>query len=148
LHSQRYVREVLLPAIQEGASMAGRSLADIKLCTHAFVVTTPEENTFVRAQIAFYASTPSYRAVMALHGWEDVAEQLSVLVRKGQWAEMTSLIDDQILSTFAIIASPDNLVAAIRERYQGLVDRLGLYLPFIPGERDDFWRHILHAMKS
>jgi len=148
LHSQRYVGEILLPAIQEGASRAGRSLTDIKLCTHAFVVTSPEEATFVRAQIAFYASTPSYRAVMALHGWEDVAEQLSVLVRKGQWAEMTNLIDDQILSTFAIISSPGELAAAIQERYQGLVDRLGLYLPFVPGERDDFWREILGAMKS
>jgi probable F420-dependent oxidoreductase len=148
LHSQRYIREVLLPAIQEGAVKAGRSKDDIKLCTHAFVVSSPEEDTFVRAQIAFYASTPSYRAVMALHGWEDVAEQLSVLVRKGQWAEMTALIDDQILSTFTVIASPDKLAGAIRERYQGLVDRLGLYLPFIPGERDEFWREMLHTLKS
>jgi alkanesulfonate monooxygenase SsuD/methylene tetrahydromethanopterin reductase-like flavin-dependent oxidoreductase (luciferase family) len=85
---------------------------------------------------------------MALHGWEDVAEQLSVLVRKGQWAEMTALIDDQIRSTFTVIASPDKLAGAIRERYQGLVDRLGLYLPFIPGERDEFWREMLHTLKS
>jgi hypothetical protein len=25
----------------------------------------------------------------------------------------------------------------------GLADRLALYLPFVPGERDDFWRRLV-----
>jgi hypothetical protein len=32
------------------------------------------------------------------------------------------------------------LGAALREPYRGLADRVNLYLPFVPGERDDFWR--------
>ncbi|MCK5315824.1 MAG: TIGR03617 family F420-dependent LLM class oxidoreductase, partial [Anaerolineales bacterium] len=60
LHTPRYLSEVLLPAINRGATEAGRPSGEIKISTTAFVVTSPEEELFVRAQIAFYASTPSY----------------------------------------------------------------------------------------
>jgi hypothetical protein len=109
------------------------------------VITSAEEEYFVRAQIAFYASTPSYRPVMELHGWEDIASQLSVLASRGAWTDMAGLISNDMLKECAIIASPADLPSALLERYQGLVDRLGLYIPFKPGERDEFWKHLLHA---
>jgi hypothetical protein len=101
---------------------------------------------FVRAQIAFYASTPSYRSVMELHGWEDIASQLSTLASSGAWVDMAGLINDDILSEFAVIAPPAELPSALMQRYHGLVDRLGLYIPFRPGERDEFWRHLLQGV--
>jgi probable F420-dependent oxidoreductase len=145
-HTPRYLREVILPAIELGAAKAGRTRADIKISTSAFVVTSPEENTFVRAQIAFYASTPSYRPVMVLHGWEDTARQLSALASRGQWADMAGLISEDILSEFAVIAPAVDLPAVLLDRYRGLVDRLGLYIPFMPGERDDFWKRLLQGL--
>jgi probable F420-dependent oxidoreductase len=145
-HTPRYLREVILPAIEQGAQKASRARSEIAITTSAFVVTSPEEEYFVRAQIAFYASTPSYRPVMALHGWEEVAQQLSGLAAKGQWTDMASLISDEILKEFAIVCATSDLPAALRERYQDLVDRLGLYTPFIPGERDDFWKHLLQGV--
>ena len=145
-HTSRYLREVILPAINQGAARADRNRAEIKVSTSAFVVTSPEEETFVRAQIAFYASTPSYRPVMELHGWGETARQLSALAARGQWADMAGLISDDILSECAVIAPTAELPAALLERYQGLVDRLGLYIPFSPGERDDFWRHFLQGV--
>jgi probable F420-dependent oxidoreductase len=145
-HTSRYLREMILPAIEQGAAKAGRSRAEIKISTSAFVVTSPEEEAFVRAQIAFYASTPSYRPVMELHGWEDIASQLSALAASGSWTEMAGLIDDDMLPEFAVIASPADLPSALLERYQGLVDRLGLYIPFMPGERDEFWKHLLQGV--
>jgi hypothetical protein len=33
--------------------------------------------------------------------------------------------------------------AALRERYTGLIDRVALYLPFVSGERDSFWRTVM-----
>jgi len=139
-HSPAYLKQVLLPAIEQGALKAGRSRLDIQVSTTAFAVSSPEEDLFVRAQIAFYASTPSYRGVMALHGWEGVASQLSELAKRGQWGEMPALIDDEMLATFAVVAKPAELREALLERYVGLADRLALYLPFVPGERDEFWR--------
>lgn len=145
-HTPRYLREVILPAIHQGIAKAGRTRVDIKITTSAFVVTSPEEETFVRAQIAFYASTPSYRPVMELHGWEDTARQLSALASRGAWTEMPGLISDDILYECAVIASPGELPDALLDRYQGLVDHLGLYIPFMPGERDELWKHLLHSV--
>ncbi len=146
-HTARYLREVILPAIQQGLDKSGRSRADFKVATSAFVVTSPEEEAFVRAQIAFYASTPSYRPVMALHGWEEVAQQLSALAAHGQWADMAGLISDDILSECAVKALEADLPSALHERYRGLVDRLGLYIPFKPDERDGFWKSLLQSVK-
>jgi probable F420-dependent oxidoreductase len=142
-HSPRYLREVVIPAIEQGAAKAGRQRTSIKVSTTAFVVTSPDEEYFVRAQIAFYASTPSYRAVMALHGWQEVAENLSSLAGRGAWGEMPALISDEMLQTFALVVPTGELSPALAERYQGLADRLALYIPFTPGERDDFWQELL-----
>ena len=143
LHTARYVREALLPAIERGAGKASRKRADITLTTTAFVVTSPEEDLFVRAQIAFYASTPTYRPVMALHGWEEIARQLSALASQGKWGDMPGLIDDEMLTTFAVVTDESHLAAALKEKYAGLADRIALYLPFMPGEKDSFWEKLV-----
>jgi hypothetical protein len=115
----------------------------VKVTVTAFAASTTDEAEFARQQISFYASTPSYRSILALHGWEEIAQQLSMLASRGRWAEMPALIDDEMLGTFCVIAPEGELPAALRARYQHLADRLGLYLPFVPGERDDFWRTLV-----
>jgi probable F420-dependent oxidoreductase len=148
LHTSRYLEEVLLPEIEDSARNNGRSLGDVNISISAFVVTTPEERQFIQSQIAFYASTPSYRPVMELHGWGDVAEQLSRLAARRQWLEMPQLIDENMLQTFAVISSPDNLPGDVIDRYQGFADRLSLYLPYFPGERDQFWKMIVQGIRE
>jgi probable F420-dependent oxidoreductase len=142
-HSPEYLRQVLIPAIGQGAQKAGRDRSQVKVSVTAFVVTSPEENLFVRSQIAFYASTPSYRSVMALHGWDATAERLSALASQGEWGQMPALIDPEMLATFAVVVDEKDLPEGLQDRYNGLADRLGLYLPFVPGERDALWRSFL-----
>jgi len=144
-NSPRYLSEVILPAIKQGAEQAGRTRADVSVSVTAFVATTPEEENFARAQISFYASTPSYRPVFALHGWEEVAEQLSAHAARGEWAEMFGLVTDEMLHTFCLVTEAENLPARLQERYAGIADRLTLYTPFVPGEKDDFWKTMVQA---
>ncbi len=146
-HSPRYLREVILPAIEEGAQKAGRTKKDVSISVTAFGSTTPEDEAFARAQIAFYASTPSYRPVMALHGWEGVAEKLSAHAAKAEWAEMPMLITDGMLNEFCVKASPEKLGSALKERYTGLADRLAPYNPFVPGEKDSWWERLADAFQ-
>jgi probable F420-dependent oxidoreductase len=144
-NSPRYLREVILPAIEEGLYKAGRSREDLSVSVTAFAATTPEEENFARAQISFYASTPSYRAVFALHGWEAVAEKLSAHAARGEWGEMFGLVTDEILETFCLVTDEASLPAKLQERYAGIADRLSLYTPFTPGEKDDFWKKLVAA---
>jgi len=147
-HSPRYLREVILPAIVEGAIKENRKRQDVSVSVTAFVATSPEEENFVRSQIAFYASTPSYRPVFALHGWQEIAERLSGHAAKGEWAEMFSLVSDDILKTFCIVTGEASLAEQLKERYDGLADRLTLYSPFAPGEKDTFWKALLQAFRD
>jgi probable F420-dependent oxidoreductase len=144
-NSPRYLREVILPAIEAGIAKAGRTPADLTVSVTAFVATTPEEQNFARAQISFYASTPSYRPVFALHGWEEVAEKLSAHAARGEWGEMFGLVTDEILETFCVVSDEAGLPAALKERYVDIADRLTLYTPFKPGEKDEFWREMSAA---
>ena len=147
-HSADYLRHVVRPEIDAGAERAGRSPGAIRLCVTALTATDADEQEFARSQIAFYASTPTYRPVMAHHGWGEIADHLSELARRAAWGEMPELITDEMLSTFAVIAPEADLAAALLDRYRGLADRLSLYLPYSPGSRDAFWRKLVDEIGS
>lgn len=141
-HTTRYLRELVIPNIVIGAEKAGRSRSDCALTCAIFVVTGRDQEemknnaVMVRSQIAFYASTPSYRAVMDMHGWGDLHEQLNQLSREQRWFEMGDLISDDMLNEFAVNAPIDELGEAVKSRYDGLLDRVGYYFPFAPDDAD------------
>jgi len=147
-NSLRYLNEVLLPAMKDGLEKAKRKRADISVSVTAFVATSPEEESFARMQIAFYASTPSYKAVMDLHGWGGTAEKLSGFAAKGEWSEMPMLITDEMLNEFCLITTQETLANDLKKRYDGIVDRLTLYTAFIPGEKDESWRGLARAFSN
>ncbi len=147
-HSIRYMKEVILPAMEEGAKKENRKRRDVSVSVTAFVATTPEEMNLARAQISFYASTPSYRPVMDLQGWAGVAEKLSSHAAKGEWAEMPMLITDEMLSEFCLVTDEDKLGDELKRRYAGIADRLSIYTPFLPGEKDRWWEQLVNEFKQ
>jgi probable F420-dependent oxidoreductase len=147
-HSVRYLKEVILPAIEEGALKVHRKREDVSVSITAFIATTPEEMNFARAQVSFYASTPSYRPVMDLHGWSAVAENLSAHAAKGEWAEMPMLITDDILQEFCLVTDESDLANALKKRYGGIADRLTIYTPFVPGEKDEWWKELINSFNG
>ncbi|HLU63852.1 MAG TPA: TIGR03617 family F420-dependent LLM class oxidoreductase [Protaetiibacter sp.] len=128
--TERYLREVTLPALERGAASAGRDAASLGLSVPAFVAVGESDAELARAiratkaQIAFYGSTPAYLPVLALHGWEGVHEQLHAASKRGEWGEMATLVDDDMLTTFAAVGSPAEVASQLRERFSGLVTRL------------------------
>ena len=146
-HSPRYLREMVIPRLQEGMKRAERAGGAVQVAVTALAHTSLEEEAFVRQQIAFYASTPSYRPVLALHGWEEVGQQLSALASRGRWAEMGAWVSDEMVETFSTRASPGDLPQALRERYEGLAQRLALYLPFSGGALDS-WSHLIEVIHA
>lgn len=145
LHTPSYLREVLMPALEEGLARSGRRRSDFELVGTVFAAVgeareeRARQREAVRQQVAFYASTPSYRRVPAHHGRDDVGERLSQLAREGRWDEMASALPDDLLDLIAVEAHPDELADRLLERYGGLLDRVALHLPFQPGEHDAWW---------
>jgi probable F420-dependent oxidoreductase len=125
----RWIREHTLPALAAGRARSGQDLTGYDVVAVPFVATGTDEQIAgavpaIRAQVAFYASTPSYRPVLELHGWGDLGAELTVLSKQNRWAEMATMIDDEVLDAFAIVAPPGEIVARVAERYGGLATRL------------------------
>ncbi len=147
-HTPKYVREQILPNIEIGLQKTNRTRAEIQLSSAIFVATDDGEKEMVRAQISFYASTPSYRPVLETHGWSDVGEKLSSLAAHKEWGAMSEQITDEMLEQFCVITSADNLANAIKARYEGLLDRITLYTPFEVGQDTDRWKELVRAFKD
>ena len=137
--TQRYLRERTIPLLEEGLARSGRTTADFSISFSAFVVTgrTEEEmaaaDLGVRRQIAFYGSTPAYRPVLRMHGWEELGRELNYVSRgtePDRWERMGELVDDDVLAAFAVVAEPDELGPALVERYGDIVDRFSFYTPY------------------
>lgn len=142
-HTPEYIRQIVLPNIKLGAEKANRTRADVQLASSIFVATNDDERELVRQQISFYASTPTYKAVLDVHGWGEVNEKLGALAARGKWSEMPALVTDDILNKVAIVAPPDEIPARIKQKYAGLLDRVALYLPFAP--EDEMWKELAKA---
>ena len=131
-HTIKYLDEVVQPAIDAGAASAGRRSSEIARVCPIMVVTGHTEEQMsaareaVRQQIAFYASTPAYRSILELHDW-DFGERLTALSKRGEWDALPGVIPDEVVEEVAVVAPIAELGAALRERYEGRLDRIGLY---------------------
>lgn len=124
----RYLKEVTLPAVERGLKKAGRDRSSFEIACPVIVVTGLDAGSreasrqIARQQVAFYASTPAYRSVLELHGWEAVGAELHRLSRQGGWSEMGDLITDEMLAELTIEAAPEDVAARLRERYGAVLD--------------------------
>jgi len=135
LHTPSYLRDVIVPAIRRGERRAARGASvRINASVFALIGESRAELEAARADarrtIAFYASTPSYRPLLAHHGWQEVGARLSALAARGEWRRMAEEVTDEMLEAIAVSGPPREVGRQIRERYAGVADRAGAYLPF------------------
>jgi probable F420-dependent oxidoreductase len=150
--TERYLREVTMPALERGMAKSSRARKDFSISIPSFVVTGRDETEMAtaaaatKAQIAFYGSTPAYKGVLDAHGWGELQGELNNLSKQGKWVEMGQAIDDEVLSAFAVVAEPGKVAALLQQRYVGVIDRLSFYAPYeaAPGT----WESILSDLKS
>jgi probable F420-dependent oxidoreductase len=134
LQTAKYLAEVLEPALATGEADRDPNLVSqrVERYVPVFLAPTdlPEVREAVRQRVAFYASTPSYRGLLALHGREHAGERLSRLAVAGRWPEMAAEVDDELLDAVAVSAPLDGLADALAERVQGHAERVMPLLPF------------------
>ena len=146
-----YLRDVTLPNLEAGLADSGRTRDDFQISMPVFTVTGFTEAEIAataasaRKQIAFYGSTPAYRAVLEHHGWGDAQDELNRLSKQGRWDDMGDVIDDEMLNEFAIVTPPEELPARVKQRFGGMIDRLQFYAG---AKRGDEWTPIIEEIKS
>ncbi len=150
--TRHYVEHVTLPAVDRGLAASGRARSSLEVVCPVILVTGSDadgwEQASARARrtIAFHGSTPSYRRVLAAHGWEALHDELNILSRMGRWTEMPTLIDDHMLEAFAVVAEPEHLADAILRRYEDYADRVRLTIP--PGMSAATERDLVAALQA
>lgn len=150
-HSARSFDELSMPALQSGLQKSGKSLEEFDISAQVMTATGLDEEQLqaaifsARNQIAFYGSTPAYLPVLQVHGWEGMQSQWGQMAREGKWTEMAASVTDEMLDTFAVVGSPDEIAAGIAARGKGNFDRVS---PVIYSPDLELLRALLAAMRK
>ncbi len=154
MHSVGYLNDVVRPAIDAGAKTRNKSVNDISLYSPVFAITGNTQAEIdasekeVRRQVSFYASTPNYRALLEYHGYDKLGKELSALMRNGQLDDMPKLVPDALLEQVAVVGSPSELPRILRERYEGVLDRVSLYFPIDENSPEQEWVDFVASFRN
>jgi probable F420-dependent oxidoreductase len=130
--TSRYLREVVVPAVERGLAESGRGRDAFEITCPGFIsvvedaAATEKARNAMRRHVAYYASTPAYRPVLELHGWGELQTELYACSKSGRWDDMAALVDDDVLDTLTIVCAPEELAGEVAARYGGLVDRINV----------------------
>ena len=139
----KYTRDVIIPNLKIGADRAGRSLDEIEINAGGFIITgeTEEEveskKAGVKGQISFYASTRSYEGVMSAHGWDDTAARLYRMSVDNKWPEMPGQITDDMLETFAVVGTYDEIVDKLKAAHGDYATSISFDFPTSTPEEEE-----------
>jgi probable F420-dependent oxidoreductase len=129
-HSEKTFDELSMPALLRGFDKAGKQRSEFDISAQVVTASGLNDEQLdaaifsARNQIAFYGSTPAYRPVLEVHGWEGMQEQWQKMAREGKWMEMAASVTDEMLNTFAVVGTPDEVAEKIQARCEGKVERV------------------------
>jgi probable F420-dependent oxidoreductase len=151
LTSPDYLREVVRPAVARGAAASGRDPSEVSL-TNSVVLQLNEDRERARfeaaLQIAFYATTRTYRPVLDLHGFGDLTAPLRAAYARGDLGEMARLALPMV-DTYAIAGTEDECRERLGE-FEGLVDRILLGGAWVGPDQESLaenYRRILETFR-
>jgi probable F420-dependent oxidoreductase len=150
-NSERHMRTRTMPAIEAGLAATGRDRSDIELTAEVIVSVGRNEAELaaadaVRFLLAFYGSTPAYRAVLDVEGRGELQPVLNTMSKRGEWAAMADLIDDDLVRTLAVRGTPSECAVQIASRF-GHCDRICAYFPGYDAS-DELVAELVQAVKA
>jgi probable F420-dependent oxidoreductase len=146
LASPRYLREAVAPAVAAGLERSGRPSDACPISAMAMVSIGDDPDAARRAarlQIAFYATTPSYKPILAMHDRATLPRDLRRAFVNGDRQLMASLIDDDLLDAIAIAGRADEAADRLRA-WEGAAERVILGVPWY-GMTPDRQREAIEA---
>jgi probable F420-dependent oxidoreductase len=151
----RYLLEVCLPAIEQGATEAGRDLGrsgfEMVIGTPLVTAATDDgvmaERERQRRLLAFLYSTPAYAPTLELYGWDELGPRLRDLVRHDRWDDLGGVLSDDVLETLVPCGRFSELPAILLERFGGLGSGIVVSPPADPGE-DASFRSVIEEIQA
>jgi probable F420-dependent oxidoreductase len=149
-----YTRDVILPQVMKGLEKSGRTRDQFEVCGGGFLATGKDWSAVeksaqeVKRQISFYGSTRTYQNVFDHHGWGDTTARLHEMSLQDKWAEMPSVIPDEMLTEFAIVAPYDKVAEEAKKKYGGVVDRIGFGASPRTPEEEEAVRTVIKQLQA
>ena len=113
--SDKYMRQVLLPAIRTGLERSGRTWADVEIADAGYLILGDSDSEIeqkalaMRQALSFYGSTRTYHKVLALHGLEELGAKLHALSLQGKWQAMRDAVRVEDVLALAQTCTYDGL---------------------------------------
>jgi probable F420-dependent oxidoreductase len=129
--TRKYLEHTVLPRLEEGMRASGRKREHFEMTGGGFIATGPDAAAvakafeWVRYRVAFYASTPAYWPVLAMHGLEELGARLNAMTKAGQWDKIAAEVPGEVVHLFAAVGAHAEIAGAIARRFGGAVD--GIY---------------------
>ena len=151
--SDKYMREVLLPAVRDGLVRSGRTWADVEIAESGYLILGENDSEIeqkalgMRRTLSFYGSTRTYHKVLALHGLEELGTKLHALSLQGKWEEMRDTVTVDDILALAQTATYDGLpdfLAAHRE----YATRTGLPVPRETPQQEERFQDIRKRVQA
>ena len=151
--SDKYMREVLLPAVRDGLVRSGRTWADVEIAESGYLILGENDSEIeqkalgMRRALSFYGSTRTYHKVLALHGLEELGAKLHALSLQGKWEEMRDTVTVDDILALAQTATHDGLpdFLAARREY---ATRTGLGVPRETPQQEERFQDIRKRVQA
>lgn len=133
--ARRYLQEVVLPNVAQGANQRAATLPEPRICINALVATGWDEVAVMqvkeqfRQTLAFLFSTPAYWANLELFGWQDTGLALQQLAREQRWERMAAVFNDDMLDVFLLSGTYSELPQKLLARFGDVADRVAVQPP-------------------
>jgi probable F420-dependent oxidoreductase len=121
-NTPEYLRDVLTPALEQGAAKAGRQRPAILL----YLACAPDREVAAAQMYAY--TVPGYRRVLDEAGKADVADRVLALGQEGKRAEARKLVETELVDLLGVVIG-DEIEPAL-ERWRPHVDRIALGVPW------------------
>lgn len=133
--SPRYLEEVTLPAIAEGAARRSRNPDLCPILVAGFILTGPDGSVLernrerIREQFSFLYSTRAYWRALDHLGFGDVGRSLYELAKEGRWNEMRTRVDDEMIDALVPNGCYAEIAHTLVKDYARLTQRMTFPVP-------------------
>lgn len=138
LGSPRYLADRILPNIEAGIARGGRARNDVDVVASACCAIDGDgrqAKRWMAGLVAFYATVRTYAEFFEYHGFAAEAAAVQERFRAGDEAGMVDAVPDEMVDSFALAGTPDEVRAKLKE-YDGIADGIKLSPPthLVPAE--------------
>ena len=151
--SDKYMREVLLPAVRRGLVANGRTWDDVEVAASGYLVLYDDEREIeqkmlgMRQTLSFYGSTRTYHKVLELHGLEELGQKLHGLSVQGRWDEMREAVPLEAIDELAQTCRYDDLPEFLLE-HREYASRISVAMPTGSPEADERARDLRKRIQA